>query len=569
MARTNLISTRTTNYMELIGNGKAFRVPPYQRDYSWSEEQWEDIWTDIRELATDSDRSHYLGALVVEPVSDLEFLVIDGQQRLASLSLLTLAVISRLTKMAEDAVESENNRKRAKALRARFIGERDPASLVEISRLHLNETDNGFFQDNLIQLRPPPNPRRLPRSNKLLWDCFRYFQERIEQQAEYRNDGQLLAGLISSIVARQLMFILITVEGELSAYTVFETLNARGLELTTTDLLKNYLFSRISSASDMDSVQRRWRSLVGTVGQPRFPEFLRYHMLCDQPKVRSQRLFKMVRDQTRSGQEVFALLEVLEGRSELFAAVLDPNHEFWLNQPEAKPYVAELNLFRVRQPMPLLFAAWEKFTPEDFVRILKLVARISFRYNVVSRLNTNALEPVYHRAAKQVLQGKAHNPAMVFSLLSTVYVDDEKMKNDFENLEFDVRGGRRKLAKYILAKIEGHLSERACDPDTDPGTIEHILPENAPETCFDEFPFETQDRWVHRLGNLTLLEAPLNRDVGNECYPIKRKAYVSSAYKITSQIPHDAPEEWAPALLSKRQRFLAKQAAHVWRSDFA
>ena len=143
------------------------------------------------------------------------------------------------------------------------------------------------------------------------------------------------------------------------------------------------------------------------------------------------------------------------------------------------------------------------------------------------------------------------------------------MKSDFEHLEFDVRGGRRKLAKYILARIEEHLSERACNPDTDPGTIEHIVPENAPETWSEEFPAENLDRWVHRLGNLTLLEAPLNREIGNEHYPVKRNAYASSAYRITSRIPDDAPEEWTPALLGKRQRFLAAQAAHVWKSDFA
>ena len=99
MARSNVLNTRTINYLELIGNGKHYRVPPYQRDYSWSEEQWDDLWNDLMDLRADPEERHYLGALVVEERGDREFLIIDGQQRLATLSVLALAVIARLHTM--------------------------------------------------------------------------------------------------------------------------------------------------------------------------------------------------------------------------------------------------------------------------------------------------------------------------------------------------------------------------------------------------------------------------------------------------------------------------------------
>lgn len=88
MAKTNLLNTRTTNFLELVGNGRIYRVPPYQRDYSREEEQWEDLWNDIVELRGRPDDRDYLGALVVEGESDREFLIIGGQQRLATLSVL-------------------------------------------------------------------------------------------------------------------------------------------------------------------------------------------------------------------------------------------------------------------------------------------------------------------------------------------------------------------------------------------------------------------------------------------------------------------------------------------------
>jgi len=283
MAKINLLNTRTTNFLELVGNGRIYRVPPYQRDYSWEEEHWDDLWNDIMELRDRPEERHYMGALVVEGTSDREFVIIDGQQRLATLSILALATLAKLLGMADNGIDAEANKERAAGLRSRFIGEKDPASLVESTKLFLNETDNAFYQDYLVQLRSPLNPRRLPKSNRLLWDCFRYFSGRLDEIPEFQSQGAALATLLSETVARQLLFILITVEDELNAYTVFETLNARGLELSSTDLLKNFLFSRVRVSADLEALQRRWRSLISTVTQERFPEFLRYHLLCERP----------------------------------------------------------------------------------------------------------------------------------------------------------------------------------------------------------------------------------------------------------------------------------------------
>ena len=565
----NLLNVRTTNYMELIGNGKLYRVPPYQRDYSWSEEQWEDLWSDVCELLSDRKRQHYLGALVVENENDREFSIIDGQQRLATLSLLALAVIRRLSVLADGNIDPDENAERARELRGRFVGEKDPASLVESSRLHLNHTDNGFYQDNLIQLRLPRSPRGLSKSNLLLLKCYEYFCSKIEESDELRNDGMATASLLSEAVARQLFFILITVDDELNAYTVFETLNARGLELTTTDLLKNYLFSLVKSAPDLEYLQRRWRALVGTVGAARFPDFLRYHLLCSEPKIRQQRLFKLVRDRTKTADDAFALMDELEARGDLFAAILDPNHDYWLDlPPDARSCIRDLDLFGVRQQIPLLFAARNSFPANEFVRVLKLISALSFRYTIVSRLNANALEPAYHRAAKAIMDGRISTPAGVFDLVRSIYVPDDKMRQDFALLEIDTKR-RRKLVKYILAKLEGDAAGRVCDPSTDPGTIEHVLPENPAEVWRETYPSEHWESGIYRLGNLTLLEAPANRRIGNGSYSEKRIAYDGSGYALARQISDMAPEQWSPELVRERQRGLAERAKLIWRSDFA
>lgn len=568
MSKANLLNTRDINFLELIGNGKLYRVPPFQRDYSWEEEQWEDLWNDLMELRARPDERHYMGALVVEAKSDREFKIIDGQQRIATLTILALAVIRKLKQMAEGGIETDANTERAQGLRNKFVGEKDPASLVESSKLHLNESDNAFFQDYLVQLRPPRNPRGLPKSNRLLWQCFQYFQSQLQDVPDVAGNGQALARILSETVARQLLFIQITVDDELNAYMVFETLNARGLELSSTDLLKNYLFSRVAVPTDLEALQRRWRTLITVVRQERFPEFLRYHLLCEHPKIRTQRLFKMVRDRVATPQQVFDLMESLDAKGELFAALSDSNHGYWVENAACRSPIRELNLFRIRQMTPLLFAAWEKLPKDAFADVLKLVSVISFRYSVVGGLNTNALEPIYHQAAKAVLTGTARSPRAVFQVLQPIYVDDRKFEQDFAALVVDTSGQHKRLAKYILCRLEEDMTGRPCDPDTDPATIEHILPENPADAWCALFP---KDKWegnVYRLGNLALLESGSNRTVGNAEYDQKRDAYAVSMYATTKRIAADAPEQWTPELLEARQQLMAKRAVHIWRSPY-
>ncbi len=569
MARASLLDARTATFLELVGNGKIYRVPAYQRDYSWEEEQWDDLWNDLEELRGRSEERHYMGALVVEARNDREFSVIDGQQRLATISIFVLAAIDKLDRLAHAGTHPEENRERASGLRSRYVGEKDPASLLESSKLFLNATDNPFYQDYLVQLRPPLNPRGLPKSNRLLWDCFAYFRKRLDEIDAFNADGAAIATMVTETVGRQLLFILISVDDDLNAYTVFETLNARGLELSTTDLLKNYLFSRIKVPADLEALQRRWRALVSTVRQELFPEFLRYHLLCELPRIRGERLFKIVRERVRAPQQVFSLVDALERRAELFAALSDVNHAYWTEAPGSRAHVRELQLFRVRQVIPLIFAVWERFSREDVARVLKLLSVISFRYSVVSGLNPNHLESVYSSAARAVLEGTMTSPKQVFEHLSPIIVEDSKFEQDFAGLTVTTKGPGKRLAKYILGRLETDLSGRSIDSDTDSATIEHILPENPSAQWEPSFPRDQWDAAVYRVGNLTLLEPSLNRRIANDDYSVKLDLYRQSTYEVARALADGYPTEWTLPILNARQKEMARRAVHLWRPAFA
>jgi len=565
MARINLLDTRTTSFGDLIGNGKIYRVPPFQRDYSWSEENWEDLWQDVKALHTNPDSSHYMGALVLQSsdTSDKEFTVIDGQQRLATLSIIAIAVIDKIQKLVDREEEAEANQERQEILKRTYLSDRDPRSLRYSSKLLLNENNNDFYQSNLINLRSPLNIRSLAKSNQLLWQAFQYFSNHLEELQEVIRSGEKLATFLTDTVAQRLLFIQINVEDELNAYTVFETLNARGIELSSTDLLKNYLFSRFRGPDDLQEAQRQWRRIVNTVQMEKFPEFLRYYLSLKQTRVRRERLFKLVRESVEDAQQAFDLLDQLENYSSLFIALGNSNDEFWRDTPENRPYIRELELFRVKQAYPTLFAAYEKFSPENFTRLLKLVCVMSFRYTVVSSLNPNELETLYNRVAIAITNSETTNPKQVFDSLRSVYVSDEKLLQDFYLLSISTKGQKKKLVRYILCKLEADASH--IDVNEDSFSIEHILPESPTDGWRQNFSDSQVEEMTYRIGNLIPLEPNLNRQIGNELYSLKRTIYQQSVYVLTQNV---VAEEWTPDTLSTRQKYLAQRAAHIWRSDF-
>ncbi len=301
MAKAALLDTNTVDLNDIFANGKLYRVPPYQRDYSWNIENWEDLWNDIVALE-DSSLQHYLGAIVLQRDSG-GLTVIDGQQRLATLSLLALAALRRILDLKDAGFEADRNQERYDLLYRQFIGSKDPASLRYSSKLALNQTEDGFYQQYLIQFRQPVNVRKLRESERMLWDAYQYFYKQIGMRFGPGSTGEDLAEFLNALVGHRLIFIQIGVEDDLSAYTVFETLNARGLELTEADLLKNFLLSKVSGAeTDLDHARSQWARLNQLIGPGDLPPFLRHYLNSRQRSVRRERLFK-VHQRKNSGPE--------------------------------------------------------------------------------------------------------------------------------------------------------------------------------------------------------------------------------------------------------------------------
>lgn len=569
MARPVLLDTDTISFGDLFSGASTYHVPSFQRDYSWTEENWDDLWQDIELALKDPQYRHYMGAIVVQPDATTggQYTVIDGQQRLATLSVLAIAVVRRIQNLADSQLDERRNSERVKLLSADFLGKKDAASLHYSSKLTLNETDDPLYQDYLRQFKDPKNERDYPKSSRGLLAAYRYFDERIQSNSKISRDGKALAAFLSKTLALQLLFIRISVQDQLNAYTVFETLNARGVELSATDLLKNYLFSLMRSKQDLARVKRRWAAVIDKVRYEHFPELLRYYLSLTRALVRKERLFKTTREVIRDAKAAFKLLDNLYGYAELFSALQDPNHDYWSDKKEARQYVRHLVIFRVRQLYPLIFAAADRFSDDDFRRTLKMLSAVSFRYNVVSSANTNYLERAYNQAANQVMSRKLTKPRGIFNLLrqADVYVSDRKFASDFAAFQWPTAGSGRKVTRYVLYAFENSIKSDSRDFEEDGGSIEHVLPENPTSAWSSVTASDGWEDYIYCIGNLSLLEKKINHQLGGKEFSVKRRAYRKSVYGLSRRIK---VRHWTVATIEARAQLMAKKATEIWRVDF-
>lgn len=560
----NLLDTKTSNLSEILGNWKKYKVPEFQRDYSWSEENWQDLWEDIINIEIENT-DHYMWTIVLQNMQENDiYRVVDWQQRLTTMSIIILAIIWFLKELVEKNIDTENNKERIDLLLKWYIWTKDITSLFYTTKLELNKNNNNFYKTYLLELQKPANVWKLRDSEKLLYEAYTYFKKQISEK--FRNDNwEKVSDFFKNIISRRFIFIQIIVDDDISAYTVFETLNARWVELTTTDLLKNYLFSIVSSNwSNVNiEIEETWQHIVDLVWLKDFPNFLRYFINSRNGLVRHERLFKEVKKLVNSPSKVLELLRELEKTAYLYVAIKNPNDDFWnlhTNKKEIQKSLEELKLFWVTQPIPLLFAVYDKLW-DIFSDILRYISIISFRYNVIWKLNPNELEKVYNKISQKIYSWELQTKQDIVNMFASIYVNDNDFENIFENKSISTKQWK-KIIKYILIKIENYLSQNEYDFEETNITIEHILPENYTTEWKDIFWNEI-DNYIYKLWNYTLLKETENRWIWNKNYEEKIEIYKNSPYKITSdKINYD---EWNSSTLSKRQKELAKLAKTIWR----
>jgi len=261
---------------------------------------------------------------------------------------------------------------------------------------------------------------------------------------------------------------------------------------------------------------------------------------------------------------VFDLLDHLETYAYIYVALNSSDDELWVIDKEIRNYINALKIFRVTQWKPLAMVAFEKLEVPDFKKLISSIVSISYRYNVIAKLQTNEMEKVYSKAAINLFKNLQPTYQTALNDVRALYLNDDEFKNYFQIKQFNTTNSNdKKQLRYTLYKLEGQDGGAFYDFESDTGTIEHILPESYPEIWRESFTEDEYQRNLYLLGNLTLLEpAKNNKEAANEDFEHKKEVYNTSKYAITNKINYGS---WTPNTLKQRQGQMAKLATAVWK----
>ncbi len=574
---TSFLAMEPSNqtFKALMGNSVKYNVPHFQRDYSWDKEQWEELWEDIENLNEEeedienlNEEEHYMGYIVLQrnEKDKNNFVIIDGQQRLITLSLLILSAMHKIQNLPNDNENTEDNKIRLNEIRRGFIGTLSPTTLAPYNKLVLNRNNNTKFKKLTEDLQPLVN-RNLTKTDKLMSDCFEFFCKKITH-----DSGLNIAKFIER-TADGMLFTKIVVDNNLNAYKVFETLNARGVQLSTPDLLKNYLFSKVVDnnqrtvdESELNDMDEKWSGIISELGERNFTDFVRYYHNTHYSLVTKKKLFASIRDKIQQPKETVDYLRNLSKYAPIYAALNDAEDKLWgnPNYDSVKPYLKAFKLFNIKQPFLLLLTAYDKFSPDEFVKLAKYLYILSIRYNVIIHSSPNEQEKTYNTLAMKISSGELERASHIKNQpeFKQLYPNDQAFQSVFKYHTMPSRQSNKKI-RFLLTEVENKLANTASDYNT--WTLEHIAPYNITEEW--ERYYQGQHRQaVDRLGNMTLLIKEDNKNCGTQLFNEKKAIYQNSLSKLSQKISEYA--EWDSETLESHQDWLAKQAVNTWSINY-
>lgn len=551
--------------IELDGIGHALsdnqlRVPHYQRSYAWEERHILDLFQDIATALSHRDKEYFLGSIVITQQPNRGMLeVVDGQQRLATTTILIAAI--------RDWFFRQGDLRRAEGITTKFLAPTDIRSQEVMPKLHLNYFDDEFFDKRILSL-PDDADRHVPPS--------RPSHIRIAEAAALAaKHVQNLAGLTKQpkdylfdwidYIEQKVKIVWIEVPNQANAFTIFETLNDRGLVLAISDLLKNYLFGM--ARDRIEEAQERWSMMLGALdavgGEELAVTFIRHLWSSKNGVTREKELYDKIKANITSPQEAIVFASELAQGAKLYAAILNPDHELWEKYgPTATEHVRTLNVLGLSQMRPLLLAVLNQFTTQEVRKSLQLFVSWSVRLLIQGGLGTGPLEQFYSQRSVDVRKGAITSAGDLMRAAQGTIPTDNQFRSTFATKSVS----QTHLARYYLRVLEKRAQGEA-EPSLVPNSnvdivnLEHILPQH-PSSAWGYITQEIAQEVFNRLGNLTILERRLNSAIGNAGFDAKKAEYGKSAFRLTTELCKCST--WDVDQIDQRQKELADLAVVAW-----
>jgi len=525
----------TRSVGDIFSVNKKYLVPRFQREYSWTKEEVDEFWDDIIQQIKISKKKithdeYFIGCIVlVGEDSKQDYLIVDGQQRLTTLTILLRAIIEKLKDLGEDVA--------AKALHRNFIEgtDEDGKSYFKL----LNESPKPFFQNELQAFDREGLHQASTEEEKLLIGTYNSFLKKLNKLS---IEGQ---GELDSIKALRhqilnfLKFILVTAKHEDDAYTIFETLNARGLSLTSVDLIKNWIFKNYKNTHPNDNAKSIWSEIRKTISDfSDLETFFRHYWNSKYAYASNDRLYKSFNEFRKQGHIKSSrdFLIELKLASKRYKKICLPSLRDWttLKEREVVQHMELINQYKVTQVRPFLLALIEcrekKYINETmFVKILYNLENFHFVFSNICQDRASGLEGTYTRAAKNLYTAgadKAEIKAVIQTLnkaLQAKRPNDTRIESSVARLVFENgNDANKKTIQTIFIKIEQLLQ----------GTRELKLVNFSLEHIEDQ---STRKDWIGKIGNLIPLDENLNNGIKKGAtFKDKKKVYSKSSLKTNS-----------------------------------
>lgn len=546
----------------------SYKVPEFQRSYAWGIEEvtqlLDDLFYESHWLGNTSttDIPYFLGSLVLAGRDkEDEYLILDGQQRLVTISLLLNALQGRLKETSFDEASSIR-----KYLEAGRIGHK------KSPKLKLQPTDLELYK---TLLENPKQGQVSKYGRSQLARAMRAINTRLNQYATQALSKELslldlYSGMLSTLLY-SVEFVIILSPSESDAFKLFETLNDRGLALNAADLIKNKIFAQCGE-SERDAAIDAWQNTIELVGESEIVNFLRYFWMASEGFVRKRGLYdvfrrhlenmKGINKSTNSG--LFALK--IEEYARIYQHIADPNPKTSPWGEEAGEALRRLVNYRARSCRSALLACAfnKRRTVGDMVYLVAACESITVRHSIVGERNPNLLETMY----AQLCAALREDSSSIQNILSRENLFDLPGDTEFQESFVGVELSNVTTTwREILVRLNSILGTGETKVEgASKVHVEHILPQKPSAKALQEAdltPSEAEEL-IDKIGNLTLLLGKTNRQGSNKPFSAKKESYEKSQITLNRWIA--GKNRWGQSEIEERSQELAKLAvsAYPW-----
>jgi hypothetical protein len=543
-----------------------YRVPRFQRPYSWDRAVVEDFWQDL----TESRPGYFIGSMVVYTQNDDLYGLVDGQQRLTTITILLAAIRNELRALGEDDAGAGVHT----LIERRDLSNKDRFVLE-------SETSYPYLQGQIQSL---PGAAEVViaagAEEKTLQQAFAFLADRVHGLVAGLSRARKLAQLLElRDRVLTLTVVLVEVEDEDNATVIFQTMNSRGKDLETADLVKSHLLGELrADNASFDQARDSWNSILQLFDESgadlSMNRFLLHSWLSRHDYVGEKQLFKQVRGLARGEEAARRHLANLVEDAHLYRTAQEPKYRNWSRgETELRNSLEALMLFRLRQPLPMVLALLrdldsKTLKPRMVLRGLRVIEHFHFVSTAVTNQpSSGGVSRMYALAARELLvAGTPQEKAEAIKRL------DDKLRlrlpsyAEFEASFLELRSSnaytqQTPLVRYALRRLHIAAGPRGVTPDEldfDALTIEHLVPQG------NKRPTGVTPDDVARLGNLLLVTQALNHELADKSFPTKQQILRSKR-----ALPGDdflVAVQWGSAEIVERTKKLAKRAYEdVWR----